>query len=158
MVRFVAWLIAYLAATTATLWIVAASVVPPSASTPFAAMAFATALPSPTDDLAARVFAPTGNATERPASMTAEPTFAITKEAAERGAALFVIKGCVLCHGQRAEGQFGPKIARTILPFEDVKRQARTPRNVYMPAFTQPLLSEEELTDIYVFLLSIPAE
>lgn len=97
-------------------------------------------------------------ATPRPTAQSAAASFAITKAAVDRGASLFVIKGCVLCHGQRAEGQFGPKIARTILPFEDVKRQARTPRNVYMPAFTQPLLSEEELADIYVFLQSLPAE
>ena len=119
----------------------------------------ATASPEPSGlaDLASRVVAPltasASSATPRPSA-----SIAITKEAAESGATLFVIKGCVLCHGQRAEGQFGPKIARTVLPFEDVKRQARTPRNVYMPAFTQPLLSEEELVDIYVFLQTLPAE
>ncbi len=64
----------------------------------------------------------------------------------------------MLCHGERGEGQFGPRIARTVLPLEDVRRQARTPRNIYMPMFTPPLLSEEELMDIYAFLQSLPAE
>lgn len=116
------------------------------------------AAPSALDGLASRVFAPLEVATPDPTARPAAASFAITKEAADRGASLFVVKGCVLCHGQRAEGQFGPRIARTVLPFEDVKRQARTPRNVYMPAFTQPLLAEEELADIYVFLQSLPAE
>lgn len=141
-----------------TLWVVAASFIPASAAASPTPSRSGGARPSATGDLASRVFAPSADRTSSPAPVTPRPTFLVTREAAERGASLFVIKGCVLCHGEQAEGQFGPRIAHTVLPLEDVRRQARTPRNIYMPMFTPPLLSEDELVDIYTFLQSLPPE
>ncbi len=52
------------------------------------------------------------------------------------------------------EGPLGQRLARTVLPFDDVKRRPWTPRNVSMPAFTPALLAEDEPVDIDVFRAS----
>lgn len=68
---------------------------------------------------------------------------------------LFVSSGCVLCHGAQAEGFVGPRIARTVLALEDVRRQVRTPRTASMPSFGVRHITDDELARVYAFLQSL---
>lgn len=146
----------YLATYVLTLGIVLAAAEEPPSARSHPASPPASVSPTPTPDLAARVFVPAALPPQAP-TVDRSPlaTIAPTAEALERGAVLFVWRGCVLCHGTRAEGLVGPRIAATSLSVDAVRRQVRTPRNAYMPPFSPQQLSEDELTHIYAFLRSL---
>lgn len=110
--------------------------------------------------LEARVFAPTdsridvgGSARESAATPTR-----LTSEAADRGATLYGRNGCVVCHGVRAEGLIGPRIAGTQLSLTAVRQQVRLPLHPRMPAFAQDQLSDEGIAAIFAFLQSLGAD
>ncbi len=68
-----------------------------------------------------------------------------------RGKVLFSQRGCAACHGDHAQGDVGPKLAGTTLPFDAVLHQLRQPRGVmqrYLPADQ----SDADECDVYIYV------
>jgi mono/diheme cytochrome c family protein len=76
---------------------------------------------------------------------------------ASSGKRLFMTYGCYECHGTTgAGGGFaGPKIAPNPLPLAGIKAKLRTASG-RMPVFTEALLKDAQVADIYAYLLSVP--
>jgi ubiquinol-cytochrome c reductase cytochrome c subunit len=75
---------------------------------------------------------------------------------AEKGKIAFMQHGCWLCHGTLGQGAVtGPKLAPDPLPLEAFTAFVRT-TNRTMPPYREPVLSNEDLADIYAYLQSIP--
>jgi mono/diheme cytochrome c family protein len=80
-----------------------------------------------------------------------------TAGSAETGKRLFMKNDCYWCHGSAGQGgRDGARIAATILNAQGLIRYVRRPAGA-MPAFTEKVLSDQELTDIYTYLKSLPA-
>ena len=73
------------------------------------------------------------------------------------GKRLFMAYGCYECHGTvGAGGGFaGPRIAPNPLPFLGVKSKLRTASG-RMPVYSETVLKDTEIADIYAYLASIP--
>jgi hydroxylamine dehydrogenase len=87
---------------------------------------------------------------------TCLPLLAGADPAADRGADLYVRKGCLGCHGASARGGVGPSLARTALPADSLLRQLRHPRGI-MPAFPAGAVSDADARAIHGYLTSLPA-
>jgi mono/diheme cytochrome c family protein len=75
---------------------------------------------------------------------------------AEKGKSAFLQHGCWQCHGYQGQGGItGPKLAPNPIPFETLSNFVRTTSRA-MPPFSKDILSDEDLTDIYAYLASIP--
>jgi mono/diheme cytochrome c family protein len=78
---------------------------------------------------------------------------------AANGKRLFLQDGCFTCHGRSGQGGAyntpAPILAKTALPFDGFKGQIRNPVND-MPAFSDALLSDKDIADIYAFVQSLP--
>jgi len=75
---------------------------------------------------------------------------------AEHGKVAFMKHGCWQCHGTLGQGTAaGPKLAPNPLPFEALANFVRTTSR-RMPPFSEKILSNEDLADIYAYLQSIP--
>jgi mono/diheme cytochrome c family protein len=75
----------------------------------------------------------------------------------ESGKRLFEKDGCYECHGHAGQGgRDGPRIAATPLSVQTLIRYVRRPAGA-MPAFTEKVLPDAELRDIYAYLKSLPA-
>ena len=75
----------------------------------------------------------------------------------ENGKKLFMKENCYYCHGTGGQGgRDGARIAATALNVQAVIRYVRQPTGG-MPAFTDKIISDQELTDIYAYLKSLPA-
>ncbi len=74
---------------------------------------------------------------------------------AEQGRVAFARHGCWQCHGYQGQGGVtGPKLAPDPIPFETFANFVRTTgRN--MPPFREPILSDDDLADIYAYLQSV---
>ena len=84
------------------------------------------------------------------------PSFAQTNGNAEEGKRLFLKHNCYYCHGTAGQGgRDGARIAQTALNLQGLTRYVRRPTGA-MPAFTEKILSDRELTDIYAYLKSLP--
>jgi mono/diheme cytochrome c family protein len=88
------------------------------------------------------------------------PLFALAQSApsgnADNGKRLFLRDGCWECHGYAGQGgRDGARIGATSLTLQGVIRYVRKPTGA-MPAFTDKLISDQELTDIYAYLKSLP--
>jgi ubiquinol-cytochrome c reductase cytochrome c subunit len=92
--------------------------------------------------------------TQTPPASTAK---APASDAVERGRALFVKTGCAQCHGREAQGSptTGPRLGPGGLAFNAFARYVRVPRQ-QMPPYTDRVLSDAELSDIYAFAQSRP--
>jgi mono/diheme cytochrome c family protein len=79
---------------------------------------------------------------------------------AEKGKVAFVKNGCWQCHDYTGQGSVatsnGKVIARTALPLDAFVAFVRT-TNGPMPPFRAPVLSDDDLGDIYAYLQSLPA-
>jgi ubiquinol-cytochrome c reductase cytochrome c subunit len=77
---------------------------------------------------------------------------------AARGKAAFMNFGCYECHGTVGQGNFGTgaRLAPHPLPFAAVMAYVRRPSGD-MPSFSQKILPDATLADIYAYLSSIPA-
>src|SRR5215469_13241244 len=76
---------------------------------------------------------------------------------ADKGKQLFMKHNCYYCHGTAGQGgRDGARIAQTALNLQGVIRYVRKP-TATMPAFTEKILTDQELTDIYAYLKSLPA-
>jgi len=111
----------------------------------------ATPVPS-TAQPTATIVPPTPTPTQPPAptSTSAAP---VGDPAA--GAAFWQGAPCKGCHGDKAEGNLGPKLAGTSLTFAEVLKQVRTPRGV-MPAFSASRVSDQDLRNVYAWLHTLP--
>lgn len=81
---------------------------------------------------------------------------------AKVGQALFMRVGCYECHGtvgqgsgRRGSGGWGPMLAPHPLPYGAVLAQLRRPRDV-MPAYSALILPDQDVANIYTYLVSIP--
>jgi len=75
---------------------------------------------------------------------------------AENGKRLFLRDGCYECHGYAGQGsRDGARLASTILSVQGLIRYVRRPTGA-MPAFTDKVVSDQELTDIYAYVKSLP--
>jgi mono/diheme cytochrome c family protein len=78
---------------------------------------------------------------------------------AEKGKTAFIQHGCWQCHDFAGEGSVatsnGKVIARTQLPLDAFVNFVRT-TNGQMPPYRAPVLSDDELGDIYAYLQSLP--
>jgi ubiquinol-cytochrome c reductase cytochrome c subunit len=90
--------------------------------------------------------------TPTPAPAPAPPGDAV------RGKAAFMSFGCYECHGTVGQGNFGTgaRIAPHPIPFAAVLSYVRRPRGD-MPSFSEKILPDKTVADIYAYLSSIPA-
>jgi mono/diheme cytochrome c family protein len=74
----------------------------------------------------------------------------------EKGKAAYIQHGCWACHGFQAQGGVtGPKLAPDPMPIEAFTAYVRTTDRA-MPPYMEAILSNEDLTDIHAYLLTIP--
>jgi len=89
----------------------------------------------------------------RAAAQTPSPQ-AATNHNAENGKRLFERDGCYQCHGYAGQGgRDGARVAATAMTVSAFARYVRQPFGA-MPAFTEKVVSDSELADIYEFLKS----
>jgi mono/diheme cytochrome c family protein len=75
---------------------------------------------------------------------------------AAKGKVAYVKNGCYQCHGTVGQGGAGAKLAPKPLPEETFTSFVRT-TNRQMPPYSEQILSNEDLADIYAYLETIPA-
>ena len=79
---------------------------------------------------------------------------------AAHGKQIFLEIGCFTCHGRSGQGGAyngpAPILAKTALPFDGFKGQLRNPVND-MPAYSDAVLSDKDVADIYAFLQTLPS-
>src|SRR5262245_21927420 len=76
---------------------------------------------------------------------------------AAKGKQTYVRVGCFECHGRQGQGGVaGLKLAPDPLPFDRLVNFVRTSSGS-MPPYSAKILSDDELSDIYAYLESIPA-
>jgi|SRR4051794_22277053 len=77
---------------------------------------------------------------------------------AANGQKVYLATGCFECHGRAGQGgaynQFAPTLAKTQLPYEGFKQQLRDPVSD-MPAYSEVVMSEQQVADIFAFLQSL---
>ena len=83
------------------------------------------------------------------------PGFSVAQNA-ENGKRLFVRDGCYQCHGYAGQGSIaGARLAPPVLNAEGMARYIRRPAGA-MPAFTDKVVSDQDVADIYAYLKTIP--
>jgi mono/diheme cytochrome c family protein len=94
------------------------------------------------------------------ASTVAASTVAFADGDAQKGKAAFIQHGCWQCHDFNGQGSVatsnGKVIARTELPLDAFISFVHN-SNGAMPPFREAILSDQDLTDIYAYLQSLPA-
>jgi mono/diheme cytochrome c family protein len=75
------------------------------------------------------------------------------------GKRIYLRDACFTCHGRVGEGGSysgpAPILAHTALPFDGFKGQIRNPVND-MPAYSEAILSDKDIADIYAFVEALP--
>jgi mono/diheme cytochrome c family protein len=78
---------------------------------------------------------------------------------AVEGKRIYLAVGCYLCHGRSGQGGAlngpAPILAKTAMPFDGFKGQLRQPANE-MPAYSEKVMTDKEIADIYAFVESLP--
>ncbi len=78
---------------------------------------------------------------------------------AANGKRIYLAVGCFTCHGRSGQGGAlngpAPILASTAMPFDGFKGQIRDPSND-MPAFSDAVLSDKDIADIFAFVKSLP--
>jgi mono/diheme cytochrome c family protein len=78
---------------------------------------------------------------------------------AANGKRVYLADGCFTCHGRAGQGGAyngpAPVLAKTAMPFEGFKMVVRESLRD-MPAFTEAVLADKDLVDIYAFLQTLP--
>jgi mono/diheme cytochrome c family protein len=84
---------------------------------------------------------------------------ALADGSAEKGKVTIVKHGCFQCHGTWGQGSVitsgGKVLTDTQLPFESFKAFVRT-TNRAMPPYSEKILSDDDLADIYAYITSLP--
>lgn len=77
---------------------------------------------------------------------------------AAEGKRLYLAVGCFTCHGRSGQGGVmngpAPILAKTAMPFDGFKGQLRQPIND-MPAYSEIVMSDNQIADIYAFLQTL---
>lgn len=75
----------------------------------------------------------------------------------EKGRATMVKVGCAQCHGREGQGSptTGPRLGPGSMPYAGFSRYVRAPRQ-QMPPYSDRILSDRDLADIYAFVTSRP--
>jgi len=74
------------------------------------------------------------------------------------GKRLFIRNGCYQCHGTVGQGGLaGPRLAQTKLALAAFTSYVRNPRPGNMPPYRSKVMTDQELSDIYVYIQSVPA-
>lgn len=77
---------------------------------------------------------------------------------ADHGRQLFERNGCYQCHGHAGQGGLaGARLAQTKLPEPAFIAYVRNPSSGSMPPFRPKILSDQDLADIYAYILTFPA-
>jgi mono/diheme cytochrome c family protein len=75
------------------------------------------------------------------------------------GKQIYLKDACFTCHGRSGQGGVyrgpAPVLARTALPFDGLRALLRDPPGD-MPAYSETVLSDKDIADIYAFLESLP--
>jgi mono/diheme cytochrome c family protein/uncharacterized protein YdbL (DUF1318 family) len=109
----------------------------------------------PVQETIAEVPNPTSVSPTEPPEPTATEIAALPSEPDPAvGQQIWQQKPCMGCHGAQAEGGIGPKLAGTILEFDEVLLRVRTGK-APMPAFSEEQVSDLELKHIYAWLKSL---
>jgi len=78
---------------------------------------------------------------------------------AGNGKRIYLAVGCFTCHGRSGQGSAltgpAPILASTAMPFDGFKGQIRNPSN-NMPAYSDAVLSDKDIGDIYAYVKSLP--
>ena len=78
---------------------------------------------------------------------------------AVEGKRLYLATGCFTCHGRSGQGGAMngpvPSLAKTAMPFDGFKGQLRSPVND-MPAYSEKVMTDKQVADIYAFVESLP--
>jgi mono/diheme cytochrome c family protein len=75
----------------------------------------------------------------------------------ENGKKIFLRDGCYQCHGYAGQGTIaGARLGPPVLTAEGMTRYIRKPTGA-MPAFSETVLSDQEVKDIYAYLKTMPA-
>ena len=78
---------------------------------------------------------------------------------AGNGKRIYLALGCFTCHGRSGQGGAfngpAPILASTALPFDGFKGQVRDPSND-MPAYSDAVLSDQDIADIFAFVKALP--
>lgn len=74
---------------------------------------------------------------------------------AAKGKKLYDDVGCWQCHGYSGQGGAAPKVAPNPISYPSFSRYVRKPSG-QMPPYTEKVLPDSDLADIYSFLLTIP--
>jgi mono/diheme cytochrome c family protein len=78
---------------------------------------------------------------------------------AVEGKRLYLAVGCFTCHGRSGQGGAlngpAPILAETGMPFDGFRGQLREPVNE-MPAYSEGVMSDKQIADIYAFVQSLP--
>jgi len=78
---------------------------------------------------------------------------------AAEGKRLYLADGCFLCHGRAGEGGAlngpAPSVASTQMPFDGFRGQLRRPSDD-MPAYSEKVMSDKQIADIYAFVQALP--
>src|ERR1700684_4033653 len=78
-------------------------------------------------------------------------------QSAENGKRLFTRDGCYECHGYAGQGTIaGARLAPPVLTAQGIAKYIRRPAGA-MPAFTDKVVSDQDVADIYAYLKTIPA-
>jgi mono/diheme cytochrome c family protein len=75
---------------------------------------------------------------------------------AANGKKIWTAYGCYQCHGYEGQGGAGARLAPRPLAFPAFVRYVRRPAQ-QMPPYTAKVVTDQELADIYAFLMTIPA-
>lgn len=88
--------------------------------------------------------------------LLASPASAQSRDAAN-GQKLFMAYGCYSCHGTQGSGSgdVGPKLAPEPVSLDAMRQEIRHPARA-MPAYSEVVLKDSEISDIHAFLASIP--
>jgi mono/diheme cytochrome c family protein len=93
------------------------------------------------------------------ASLALAPVAASADGSPEKGKIAMIKHGCSQCHGTIGQGSVitsaGKVLTNTALPLEAFQAFVRT-TNRAMPPYSEKILSNEDLADIYAYLQSIP--
>jgi mono/diheme cytochrome c family protein len=76
----------------------------------------------------------------------------------DSGKQVFMKMACYYCHGTEGQGSIGgvgPRIAQVARSLESFTRYVRRPTG-RMTAYSETILSDAQMTDIYAFLRSLP--
>ena len=72
------------------------------------------------------------------------------------GKPLYLDYGCYACHGFNAQTGNGQRLLPPRLNQQQFVLYIRGPRTQQMPAFSQKMLSDAQVADIYAYVLSLP--